>query len=70
MESKKCNQCKKNKVNNDFIEEDKTYSCCNICRKLVNEKRIKNTCYTCGIRANFNYKDIYFIIIINYKKYY
>jgi hypothetical protein len=58
MESKKCNQCKKIKVNNDFIEEHKTYSCCNNCRKLINEKRIKNICYTCGIRANFNYKDI------------
>jgi hypothetical protein len=58
MECKKCNQCKKIKYDIDFIYENKTYSCCNSCRITIAERRGKNICEVCGIRARYNYKDI------------
>ena len=58
--NKVCSSCKKNIDINDFLYESKTYSTCITCRNRKSEKRRKNICEDCGIRANFNYENIKF----------
>ena len=52
-----CYGCKKMKPLNHYIENEKEYAKCNMCRvKLVNRK---NICDICGIRAKYNlFKEI------------
>ena len=55
--NKVCSSCKKNININDFITESKTYSTCITCRNRKSEKRKKNICEECGIRAIFNFEN-------------
>ena len=57
---KVCSSCKKNIDIVDFQSESKTYSTCITCRNRKSEKRKKNICEDCGIRAIFNYENITF----------
>jgi hypothetical protein len=67
--NKICSSCKKNIDINDFQSESKTYSTCITCRNRKSEKRRKNICEDCGIRANFNYENIKFgIRCLKHKK--
>jgi hypothetical protein len=51
-----CYGCKKMKPLNHYIENEKEYAKCNVCRiKLVNKK---NICDVCGIRASYNIDGI------------
>ena len=54
--NKICSSCKKNLDTNNFIVKNKIYKTCTNCRNRKSEKRRKNICETCGIRAKFNYK--------------
>ena len=58
--NKVCSSCKKNIDINDFLYESKTYSTCITCRNRKSEKRRKNICEECGIRANYNFSNIKF----------
>ena len=51
-----CSSCKKNISINDFIYEDKILKTCITCRSRKSEKRKKNICEECSIRANFNFE--------------
>ena len=55
-----CSSCKKNININDFIFEDKTLKTCITCRSRKSEKRKKNICEECGIRAIFNFEEFSF----------
>jgi len=55
-----CSSCKKNISINDFIFEDKTLKTCITCRNRKSEKRKKNICEECGIRAIFNFEEFSF----------
>ena len=58
--NKVCSSCKKNIDINDFLSESKTYFTCVTCRNRKSEKRRKNICEECGIRANYNFANIKF----------
>jgi len=51
-----CSSCKKNIDMSDFIIDDKTFKTCIACRNRKSEKRRKNYCEECGIRASFNFE--------------
>ena len=55
-----CSSCKKNISINDFIFEDKTLKTCITCRNRKSEKRKKNICEECDIRAIFNFEEFSF----------
>ena len=56
-ENNYCTSCKQNLNIFEFTFDNKIYSTCNICRNKKSEKRKKNTCDICGIRAIFNFDN-------------
>jgi hypothetical protein len=53
--TRKCHQCKQTLDISHFTDNDKVYSKCNDCRERINNRKPKNLCEVCGIRACFNY---------------